>query len=70
MFQISDPKLFPFMTHAQKRDPRSDFRSGDNLLDFMTLRPETFNAATIVFSDYGLPDGYECLYNLSVSFNF
>ena len=58
VFFINDPQFFPQMTHAQKRDPRSDFRNGNNLWDFFSLRPETFNMITWLYSDYGLPKGY------------
>ena len=58
VFIISDPQLFGQLLHAQKRNPQSDLRSIEEMIDFFSLRPETLNAATIVFSDYGLPDGF------------
>ena len=67
VFFINDPQLFPQMTHAQKRDPRTDFRNADNLWDFFSLRPETLNGVTLLYSDYGLPDGFRHMSAFSVN---
>lgn len=67
VFFINDPQFFPMLNHAQKRDPRSDFRSSDNMWDFFSLHTEALNGLTFLYSEYGLPDGYRHMPGFSIN---
>lgn len=66
LFSINDPQIFPQMTHAQKRDPRTGLRSANNLWDFYSLRPETLNLVTFHYTDSGMPDGFRHMAGFSI----
>ena len=67
MYFIRDTKLFPSLVHAIKRNPQSGLRDPTALWDFYSLRPETFNLITYVYSDYGIPDGYRHMPGFSIN---
>ena len=58
VFFLRDPKKFPDLNKAVKRDPRTNMRSATNNWDFWTLLPEAFHQVTIVMSDRGIPASY------------
>ena len=58
VFFIRDPIKFPDFIHSQKKQPRSNLRSGNAIWDFWGLSPESTHQVTILMSDRGTPDGY------------
>ncbi|MCW6530765.1 catalase [Sphingomonas sp. MMSM20] len=62
VFFLRDPRKFPDLNKAVKRDPRTNMRSATNNWDFWTLLPEAFHQVTIVMSDRGIPKGYRFMH--------
>ncbi|ARJ50786.1 catalase [Staphylococcus lutrae] len=58
VFFFRDPKLFPSLNHAVKRDPRTNMRSAQNNWDFWTSLPEALHQVTILMTDRGIPKSY------------
>ncbi len=58
VFFLRDPRKFPDLNKAVKRDPRTNMRSALNNWDFWTLLPEALHQITIVMSDRGIPKSY------------
>lgn len=58
VFFIRDPRKFPDLNRAVKRDPRTNMRSALNNWDWWTLLPEALHQVTIVMSDRGIPASY------------
>ncbi|MEO5586823.1 MAG: catalase [Novosphingobium sp.] len=58
VFFLRDPRKFPDLNKAVKRDPRANMRSATNNWDFWTLLPEALHQVTIVMSDRGIPKSY------------
>ncbi|MEJ1249525.1 catalase [Denitratimonas tolerans] len=58
VFFIRDPRKFPDLNKAVKRDPRTNLRSATNNWDWWTLLPEALHQITIVMSDRGIPASY------------
>jgi catalase len=58
VFFIRDPRKFPDLNKAVKRDPRTNLRSATNNWDWWTLLPEALHQITIVMSDRGIPKSY------------
>ena len=58
VFFIRDPRQFPDLNKAVKRDPRTNLRSASHNWDFWTLLPEALHQVTIVMSDRGIPASY------------
>jgi len=58
VFFIRDAYKFPDFIHTQKRDPKTNLRSGTSQWDFWSLSPESLHQVTILFSDRGLPRSY------------
>ncbi|MCC6647158.1 MAG: catalase [Polyangiaceae bacterium] len=58
VFFIRDPRQFPDLNKAVKRDPRTNLRSATANWDYWTLLPEALHQITIVMSDRGLPATY------------
>lgn len=58
VFFLRDPRKFPDLNKAVKRDPKTNMRSATYNWDFWTLLPEAFHQVTIVMSDRGLPASY------------
>ena len=58
VFFIRDPRKFPDLNKAVKRDPRTNLRSATNNWDWWTLLPEALHQITIVMSDRGIPATY------------
>ena len=58
VFFIRDPRQFPDLNKAVKRDPRTNMRSATNNWDYWTLLPEALHQVTIVMSDRGIPASY------------
>jgi catalase len=62
VFFLRDPRKFPDLNKAVKRDPRTNMRSATNNWDFWSLLPEAFHQVTIVMSDRGIPKGYRFMH--------
>ncbi len=58
VFFIRDPRKFPDLNKAVKRDPRTNLRSASNNWDYWTLLPEALHQITITMSDRGIPASY------------
>lgn len=58
VFFFRDPKQFPDLNHAVKRDPHTNMRSAQNNWDFWTHLPEALHQITITMSDRGIPKSY------------
>jgi len=58
VFFIRDPRKFPDLNKAVKRDPRTNLRSATYNWDWWTLVPEALHQVTIVMSDRGIPKSY------------
>ncbi len=58
VFFLRDPRKFPDLNKAVKRDPRTNLRSPTYNWDFWTLLPEALHQVTIVMSDRGIPKSY------------
>lgn len=58
VFFMRDPRKFPDLNKAVKRDPRTNLRSARNNWDFWTLLPESFHQVTILMSERGIPKSY------------
>lgn len=58
VFFFRDPKKFPDLNHAVKRDPRTNMRSPQNNWDFWSLLPEALHQVTIIMSDRGIPKSF------------
>jgi catalase len=57
-FFLKDGIKFPDFIHTQKRDPRTNLKSAQQVWDFWSRAPESLQQVTILFSDRGTPDGY------------
>ena len=72
VFFFRDPRQFPDLNKAVKRDPRTNLRDATNNWDFWTLLPEALHQVTIVMSDRGIPVGYRHMHGFgshTYSFN-
>ncbi|MGN6105478.1 MAG: catalase [Kofleriaceae bacterium] len=58
VFFLRDPRKFPDLNKAVKRDPRTNLRSATHNWDFWTSLPEALHQVTIVMSDRGIPASY------------
>lgn len=58
VFFLRDPRKFPDLNKAVKRDPRTNLRSATYNWDFWTLLPEALHQVTIVMSDRGIPKSF------------
>ena len=58
VFFIRDPRKFPDLNKAVKRDPYTNMRSATNNWDWWTLLPEALHQVTVVMSDRGIPASY------------
>jgi catalase len=58
VFFLRDPRKFPDLNKAVKRDPRTNLRSATYNWDFWTLLPEALHQVTVVMSDRGIPRSY------------
>ncbi|HRE44247.1 MAG TPA: catalase [Terricaulis sp.] len=58
VFFIRDPRKFPDLNKAVKRDPHTNLRSPRNNFDWWSLLPESLLQVTVVMSDRGIPRSY------------
>ncbi len=65
VFFIRDPRQFPDLNKAVKRDPRTNLRSATYNWDYWTLLPEALHQVTIVMSDRGIPASYRHMHGFS-----
>ena len=65
VFFIRDPRQFPDLNKAVKRDPRTNMRSANHNWDYWTLLPEALHQITVVMSDRGIPASYRHMHGFS-----
>ncbi|HMN22669.1 MAG TPA: catalase [Ottowia sp.] len=65
VFFIRDPRQFPDLNKAVKRDPRTNLRSATHNWDYWTLLPEALHQITITMSDRGIPASYRHMHGFS-----
>lgn len=65
VFFIRDPRKFPDLNKAVKRDPRTNLRSPTNNFDWWSLLPEALLQVTVVMSDRGIPRSYRHMHGFS-----
>lgn len=65
VFFLRDPRQFPDLNKAVKRDPRTNLRSATNNWDFWTLLPESLHQVTITMSDRGIPLSFRHMHGFS-----
>lgn len=71
VFFVRDPRKFPDLNKAVKRDPKTNLRSASYNWDFWTLLPEALHQVTIVMSDRGIPASYRHMHGFgSHTFSF
>lgn len=71
VFFLCDPRKFPDLNKAVKRDPRTNLRSPTYNWDYWTLLPEAFHQVTITMSDRGIPASYRHMHGFgSHTFSF
>jgi len=58
VFFMRDPKKFPDLNHAVKRDPRTGMSSAQNQWDFWSGLPESLHQRTILMSGRGIPKSF------------
>ena len=58
VFFIRDPRKFPDLNRAVKRDPCTNLRSATNNWDWWSSLPEALHQVTVVMSDRGIPASY------------
>lgn len=68
IFTIGDPQLFTQTAHSAMRDPKTGLHSADNFWDLLSLRPESLNAVTHIFTEpVALPDGYRHMSSFAIN---
>ena len=71
VFFLRDPRKFPDLNKAVKRDPKTNLRSPTYNWDFWTLLVESFHQVTITMSDRGIPASYRHMHGFgSHTFSF
>lgn len=65
VFFIRDPRQFPDLNKAVKRDPRTNLRSAAYNWDYWTLLPEALHQITVVMSDRGIPASYRHMHGFA-----
>ncbi|MCR6645218.1 MAG: catalase [Terricaulis sp.] len=65
VFFIRDPRKFPDLNKAVKRDPHTNLRSPRNNFDWWSLVPESLMQVTVVMSDRGIPRSYRHMHGHS-----
>ncbi len=65
VFFLREPKRFPDLNHAIKRDPKKNLRSPNTNWDFWTSLPEALMQVTITMSDRGIPSSYRYMHGFS-----
>lgn len=71
VFPLRDPLQFPDFVHAIKPDPVTNVRGGpiaaSRFWDFMSLRPESMNFLSYLFSDIGTVKSYRTIQGFGVN---
>lgn len=68
VFFINDPQFFTQLVHAIRRDRRTGLFNANNFWDFFSLRPETLNSVSLLFTEPTvLPDGFRHIPAFSVN---
>ena len=65
VFFVKDPKKFGDFIHTQKRDPKTNCKSGTMKWDFWSLNPESLHQVMILMSDRGTPYSYRNMHGFS-----
>ncbi|KAJ6222454.1 hypothetical protein RDWZM_000999 [Blomia tropicalis] len=67
VFFLRDPFLFPKLTHSIKRNPQTGLFDYNSRWDFFSLRPETLNHITRLYSDHGIPNGFRHMNGFAIN---
>jgi catalase len=62
VFFARDPMLGPDIIKSQSKNPQKFTVDYDAMFDFMSLVPESVQASTMMFSDYGTPRGWRFMH--------
>ena len=65
VFFLRDPRQFPDLNKAVKRDPRTNLRSATYNWDYWTLLPEALHQITITMSERGIPASYRHMHGFA-----
>ncbi len=65
VFFLRDPRQFPDLNKAVKRDPHSNLRSATYNWDYWTLLPEALHQITITMSERGIPASYRHMHGFA-----
>ncbi|MCB4808659.1 catalase [Tamlana sp. 62-3] len=65
-FFIRDAIKFPDMVHAFKPSPVTNKQDPNRVFDFFSHLPEATHTLTLLYSDYGIPAGYQFMNGSSV----
>ncbi|MBA4709262.1 catalase [Aquitalea aquatica] len=66
VFFIRDAIKFPDMVHSLKPSPDSNLQDPNRFFDFFSHQPEATHMLTRLYSDYGIPKGYQYMDGNSV----
>ncbi len=66
VFFIRDAIKFPDMVHSLKPSPETNKQDPNRFFDFFSHIPEATHMLTRVYSDYGIPQGYQYMNGSSV----
>lgn len=67
IFPIRDPEQFMSFIHANKRNPQTGLKDMNMVWDFNSLRPETLNLITYLYSDFLIPNGFRFMPGFSIN---
>lgn len=66
VFFIRDAIKFPDMVHSLKPSPDTNLQDPNRFFDFFSYQPEATHMLTRLYSDYGIPKGYQYMDGNSV----
>jgi catalase len=66
VFFIRDAIKFPDMVHSLKPSPDTNLQDPNRFFDFFSHQPEATHMLTRLYSDYGIPKGYQYMDGNSV----
>lgn len=67
MFPVRDPQEFSSFIHSNKRNPQTGLRDSNSVWDFISLRPETLNLVTYLWSPFLIPNGWRRMPGFSIN---
>lgn len=66
VYFVKDPQYFVGFLHSQNKNPVTNVRDYNAIIDFFLNRPESINALFWTLSDIGIPDGYRYMSGFSI----